>query len=606
MKITIMSPNKNWCTKQLIGSAQKNNINVNIIDFKSIFDIESFSDWGDVVILRNTVLKKILERPFILNGIKKRNSYILNRILLEDPLMILKSFQQEKIKNYSLLTNDFDLTSISTYKPKSKKNLLDIIKKGYLKFPFVEKQDLGAKGIGVRKIKKFTDIKSVEDNIYQNFIDNNGDHRVLCLGGNVLGIVKRTSKGNSFRNNVSQGGVVEVVKDEVVYNKLSKIALKIASVFSLDFCGVDIIYDTINNKYLFLEVNSYPWWEGFQNETGIEVSEKIIEHCKAMYDRNDKNNNYNLIKKFYKDNFSYLQESQFHFASRMYFWFGDKNSEKILKKQEDKYIGISEDDIEESIKKLLIPKNFRELELNEIDLRLPYLEKYKMLYSYNLVLFRVLFCDKIYKKDIRPIVKKYIESEDMIKMKNDIEKNDKSIPILSTYALNFFYNLENYLKEKNVNKLFIDSEKYYQIAKNGYKGILNEKYNLRIYFLTHCIIGESRFYCRRVKRSRNTYIKMIKLAEEIISENYFNINLDLKLEFLVCARILNYKTKLKEVIYSETKNSLSNSGNYLIDVHNSMSFMKNKNDFKSSEHRNILYLMAFGDNNKKKISMNEL
>ena len=89
---------------------------------------------------------------------------------------------------------------------------------------------------------------------------------------------------------------------------------------------------------------------------------------------------------------------------------------------------------------------------------------------------------------------------------------------------------------------------------------------------------------------------MIQLVEEIISENYFNINLDLKLEFLVCTRILNYQTKLKEVIRSETENSLSNSGNYLIDVYNSMSFIKNKNDFKSSEHRNILYIMAFGDN----------
>lgn len=591
-----MSNSKNWCVKQLIKSAKKNNIDINIIDFKSMSDIEYFSNWGDVVILRNTKLKKLLERPFIFNSIKRKNSYILNRVLLEEPTIILKSFQQEKIKVHSSLIDDLDLISISTYKPNSKKNLLDIVKKGRLKFPFVEKPDLGAKGNGVRKIKKISDIKSIKDNIYQNLIENNGDYRILCLGGKVLGVIKRTSKGGGFKNNVSQGGVVENIKDEVIYNKLSKIALKVASIFSLDFCGVDIIYDTVNNKYLFLEVNNYPWWEGFQNKTGIEVSEKIIEHCEVIYKRNKKSNNYNLIKTFYWENFDYLKESQFHFASRMYIWSGDKRSKRELKKLENKYIGINKNDIEKSIKKLLISKDLKDLELNEIGLRLPYLKKYKMLYSYNLVLFRVLFCDRIYNKDIRPIVKKFIDDKDLIKMKEDIEKNKKAFAILSTYAVNFIYNLENYLKIEKTNTSFINPENYYKIVKNDYKGNLNKKYNLKIYFLTHCILGESRFYNREIKRFCSTYIKMVKQVEKIISENYFDINLDLKLEFLVCAKMLNYKTKLEEVIYSETQKSLSSSGNYLIDIYNSMAFMKNKNDFKSSEHRNILYIMAFGDN----------
>ena len=185
-------------------------------------------------------------------------------------------------------------------------------------------------------------------------------------------------------------------------------------------------------------------------------------------------------------------------------------------------------------------------------------------------------------------------------MKEDIEKNKKAFAILSTYAVNFIYNLENYLKIEKTNVSFIDPENYYKIVKNDYKGSLDKKYNLKIYFLTHCILGESRFYNRKIKRFYDIYIKMIKQAEKIISENYFDISLDLKLEFLVCAKMLNYRTKLKEVIYSETQRSLSSNGNYLIDIYNNAAFMKNKNDFKSSEHRNILYLMSFGDSLKYK------
>lgn len=86
---------------------------------------------------------------------------------------------------------------------------------------------------------------------------------------------------------------------------------------------------------------------------------------------------------------------------------------------------------------------------------------------------------------------------------------------------------------------------------------------------------------------------MLKISEEIIKKRYFEINIDNKVEFLVCARILDYKTDLSEIIYSECVNSLSDLGNYLIDRHNTYKDVKSKNSFIQSEHRNVLFLMVF-------------
>ncbi|MFA7169478.1 MAG: hypothetical protein WC178_01360 [Candidatus Paceibacterota bacterium] len=594
MRITIVSNSKNWCVNQIAQVAERDKIELDILDFKNACEGELFSDWGNVVILRNTVLDKLFERPLISNSLNKANVYVLNRVLLDNPLIIHKSFQQKIIKDYVQLSQDTELKPIATYNAKNKEGIFEIINKGYLKFPIIEKLDLDAQGKSVVKIDKIEDIKDTKDKIYQNFIPNEGDFRILCLGGKVLGVIKRVAKVGDFRNNFSQGGSVDSVQDKDVVDKVSKIALKVASIFNLDFCGVDIICNKNSGEYSFLEVNTYPWWEGFQRVTGMNVADKIIEHCVDAYDRSKKGNkgNYDLINKCYQDGFECLEENKFHYFSRRYLWFDGKIGKEELKKIKSNYIGSNKEDTEEIIKNLLA-SDVLSPGINEIELRLPLLRKYEMLANYNKVLFKVLFSDIVYEEDIRTITDKYLQRDKMLELKEVLEDSSSDMAILSTYAINFIYNLENYLFKDKENDYFIDPEKYYEIAKNAYSGEIKDKHNLRIYFITHCIINESRFYSRTISRHKSIYLKMIKLAEDIICENYFDINLDNKLEFLVCAKILDYRSNLFEIIYSETQNSLAHSGNYLIDVCNKCSVIKNKNDFRESEHRNILYLMAF-------------
>lgn len=84
---------------------------------------------------------------------------------------------------------------------------------------------------------------------------------------------------------------------------------------------------------------------------------------------------------------------------------------------------------------------------------------------------------------------------------------------------------------------------------------------------------------------------MIKLCEDIILKNYFSISLDNKFEFLVCAKMLNYKSVVEKTILGEADRSLSLVGNFLVSKLNDSRGILGQN-LLDAEHRNALYIMA--------------
>jgi RimK family alpha-L-glutamate ligase len=595
MRLTVIAKKSNWHIERLAQSAKNSNIDISIVDFKSFKEAKEFNDWGDVVLWRSSSFNRTLELPLLLDHLNKKGIFVVNGGRVKTPFSVFKFFQQEAIREYTESNKRTNINTISTYRVHKKEDLLEIINRGDLKFPFIEKPNLGAHGDGVKKIESCSDIGSVQECVYQNLIKNDGDFRVLCLGGRALGAIKRIAKEGDFRNNVSQGGRVEIVQDEVVKGELYEIALKVVSILNLNFAGVDIIYDQENRKYIFLETNSAPEWKGFENTTQINVGDEVIKYCISIARRKD-SENYNLVKGLYEDAINYMDKNNsFHYLSRMHLWFGDNESKNLLMQMESSYIGVDNNEISAKIKGFLTMEQMTHDRKQDAELRLPYIEKYGMLMEYNNVFFKVLFCDKIYQKDIRPIVEGQIKIESMLDLKKRLEGDWQGMATLSTFAINYLYGLENYIYKDYFSLDFINPELYYNIAKDAYVSSLENNYKLRLYFITHCIINESRFYSRKIERSFDVYNDMLKLAEAIINKNYFDIGLDNKLEFLVCARMMNYKTYLNEIIFSETKNSLSDKGNYLIDTLNVNSGSRHKDNIKSSEHRNTLYLMAFGD-----------
>ncbi|MDD3773701.1 MAG: hypothetical protein PHW50_00205, partial [Patescibacteria group bacterium] len=106
----------------------------------------------------------------------------------------------------------------------------------------------------------------------------------------------------------------------------------------------------------------------------------------------------------------------------------------------------------------------------------------------------------------------------------------------------------------------------------------------------HCIINATKFYSQPVLENKDVYLRMIKKIEETIINNFFETILDMRIEFLVCAKLIGYKSRLETIINNEAERSLSTLGNYLIDLllDREMPWQDNIID---AEHTNVLYLM---------------
>lgn len=122
----------------------------------------------------------------------------------------------------------------------------------------------------------------------QEWIENEGDYRVLVLGDQVLGVMKRTRdlKSKEYRNNFSAGGIVEVAD---LPDEAKKIAIKATGICGLMVAGVDLM-PSKNDKlgitnYVVLEVNKGPQFKGFMKATGIDVPAEIVKFLVSLSDK---------------------------------------------------------------------------------------------------------------------------------------------------------------------------------------------------------------------------------------------------------------------------------------------------------------------------------
>ncbi len=99
------------------------------------------------------------------------------------------------------------------------------------------------------------------------------DYRVLCLDGEILGGIKRTSQTDDFRANVSLGGKAEAFE---VPKELAEICLKIMKEGNLFYAGLDFIWSE-KRGWLAIEINTCAQFKGFEKATGINVAGKIVD-----------------------------------------------------------------------------------------------------------------------------------------------------------------------------------------------------------------------------------------------------------------------------------------------------------------------------------------
>ncbi|MBD3300595.1 MAG: ATP-grasp domain-containing protein [Candidatus Moranbacteria bacterium] len=269
-----------WHVEELKKSALKKGFQVEIVDISEINEVRSFDFLGDVIFWRSSSLDKSWEKNTLYNIIDEKK--LFSRALLKFPYLSYKFFQQKVV---SVKTG---LNFIPTYVFKTKKQFLDFISKSdILDYPLIAKPNWGGEGKGVVKLEKSEDLKKlslpISEYVFQKFILNKGDFRILILGGRVLGIMKRKGQAGNIVNNFSRGGGVWEVKDKREIKVLSEISIEIAKLFGMDFCGVDIIKSKEDGRYYFMEVNSAPQWMGFQKATGLKVADLIVEFMKKNF-----------------------------------------------------------------------------------------------------------------------------------------------------------------------------------------------------------------------------------------------------------------------------------------------------------------------------------
>lgn len=151
-----------------------------------------------------------------------------------------------------------------------------------LGWPLIAKHERGFQGKSVVKIndKKEMEnfVKKVDDKnlgmfLWQKYLPTRWDLRVIVMDGKVLGAMKRSAVGEEFRSNFSLGGDVDRWK---LSKEDENLAVKVAKVCELDYCGVDIMKDEAGNSYV-LEVNRQCQFQGFEKATGINVAKAVVE-----------------------------------------------------------------------------------------------------------------------------------------------------------------------------------------------------------------------------------------------------------------------------------------------------------------------------------------
>lgn len=142
------------------------------------------------------------------------------------------------------------------------------------KLPCIYKTSLGSLGSNVYLVIKREDIKqTIKDNgkynryIFQQYIPNDFDYRVVIANGKPTSVCKRTRITDTFRNNVALGACEDFISIKNVPVDVLDIAIQSAKALKLNWAGVDVVTNKDNGINYVLEVNRRPGLTEKSSET---------------------------------------------------------------------------------------------------------------------------------------------------------------------------------------------------------------------------------------------------------------------------------------------------------------------------------------------------
>ncbi len=162
----------------------------------------------------------------------------------------------------------------------SSKNTSEIAK--VCKLPCIYKTSLGSLGCNVFLIDQEKEIaQTVKENgkynryIFQQYIPNDFDYRVVVANGEPTSACKRTRITDRFRNNVALGASEEFIRIKDVPEEVLILATQSVMALKLKWAGVDIVTDKNTGQSYVLEVNRRPGLT--ESSTEITAAYKYIK-----------------------------------------------------------------------------------------------------------------------------------------------------------------------------------------------------------------------------------------------------------------------------------------------------------------------------------------
>ena len=511
------------------------------------------------------------KRAEVLTAAEARGCTLINQALLRTPLVRSKRYQQLRVNE------ELGLDGIVT---------VEFAALASLVFPVIAKLPVSSRGAGVYLLKSAEEADelpgSVNDYVYQSFIPNNGDYRIFMVAGVPLGVMKRVAKAGEHRNNLAQGGTGEVVIDAHEHAMACKLAARVATIFGLQICGVDLIRHVETGEWYFMEVNTVPQWanNGFQGVTGIDVAAKIIDYVATLL-HVAKVPMAQSVTHWYEANIEYLPSVAFHWWSRKYLWTLDADAKQQLEQLRSAVLGKAKN-IEDHFQAII---NHSATSKKSPSLRTPVLAKYPKLIAIQSILAKTLFASTIYETDVRAAALAVIGQERLQTLWRDLQVDEHELLLLSTSAINPLYFIANLFGE--VFPCELDPAVLVKALERGVVDVDTYKPRALVYFATHAIIGASKFYNAPITKHRAAYEHLLALAEQVIEQHGDAVPLDAQLEFLVAHRILGTSSILAEAILAAAAVSTSPHGVFVADSRKA----QGANIFKA-EHRNILFVMA--------------
>jgi RimK family alpha-L-glutamate ligase len=145
-------------------------------------------------------------------------------------------------------------------------------------YPLIVKAVNGSAGEDNYLVRDEARLKQVIDEnpnlsfMIQNFVQNDGDHRIVLLNFVPKLSFKRTRQNeDTHLNNTSQGGTATKTEISEYDEQVLADSIKAAQLLEREVAGVDVLFDQATGKHVILETNASP-----QLSTGAFLDEKSV------------------------------------------------------------------------------------------------------------------------------------------------------------------------------------------------------------------------------------------------------------------------------------------------------------------------------------------